>query len=87
MGSLFLTSYSHSSARLRWPRKRLYLRRYLHGSLEPCIANNLNPYFYLSYLFTEAPKMAANGVDWVTAMLPHNAPASCQGEKKDRGQN
>ena len=50
------------------------------------IANNLNPYFYLSYLFTEAPKMAANGVDWVTAMLPHNAPASCKAEKKDRGQ-
>ena len=55
--------------------------------IQTAIANNLNPYSYLSYLFTEAPKMAANGVDWVTAMLPHNAPASCKGEKKDRGQN
>ena len=54
--------------------------------IQTAIANNLNPYFYLSYLFTEAPKMAANGVDWVTAMLPHNAPASCKAEKKDRGQ-
>lgn len=55
--------------------------------IQTAIANNLNPYSYLSYLFTETPKMAANGVDWVTAMLPQNAPASCKTEKKDRSQN
>ena len=50
------------------------------------IANNLDPYAYLTYIFTEAPKMAANGEDWVEAMLPQNAPDSCKAGKKERAQ-
>ena len=38
--------------------------------IQTAIANNLDPYAYLTYIFTEAPKMAANGEDWVEAMLP-----------------
>ena len=54
---------------------------------QTAIANNLDPYAYLSYIFTEAPKMAAKGEDWVTAMLPQNAPDSCKAGRKERGQN
>lgn len=42
--------------------------------------------YYYKYIFTEAPKMAANGEDWVEAMLPQNAPDSCKAGKKERAQ-
>ena len=54
--------------------------------IQTAIANNLDPYAYLTYIFTEAPKMAANGEDWVEAMLPQNAPDSCKAGKKERAQ-
>ena len=41
------------------------------------ITNRLDPYRYLRYIFAEAPKMAAVGEDWISAMLPENVPASC----------
>ena len=50
--------------------------------IQTAIANNLDPYAYLTYIFTEAPKMAANGEDWVEAMLPQNAPSFLQGRKE-----
>ena len=43
------------------------------------------PYHYLVHVFTEAPKLAARGEDWVTAMLPQNTPDSCKAGKKERG--
>ena len=55
--------------------------------IQTAIANHLDPYAYLTHIFTEAPKMAAKGEDWVTAMLPQNAPDSCKTGKKERSQN
>ena len=55
--------------------------------IQTAIANNLDPYTYLTYIFTEAPKMAANGEDWVEAMLPQNVSGPCEAGKKDRAQN
>lgn len=53
--------------------------------IQTAIANNLDPYAYLTFVFTEAPKMADKGEDWVTAILPQNAPDSCNAGKKERG--
>ena len=50
--------------------------------IQTAIANELDPYRYLSLIFTEAPKMAADKEDWVVAMLPQNTPASCRAGKK-----
>ncbi|MBP5168533.1 MAG: IS66 family transposase [Oscillospiraceae bacterium] len=56
--------------------------------IQTAIANNLDPYTYLKHIFTEAPKMAAKGEDWVTAVLPENAPDFCKaGSSQQRGQN
>ena len=55
--------------------------------IQTAIANHLDPYAYLTHIFTEAPKMAAKGEDWVAAMLPQNAPDSCKAGRKERGQN
>ena len=45
------------------------------------LANNLDPYAYLKHIFTEAPKIAANGEEWETALLPENAPDFCKAGK------
>ena len=45
------------------------------------IANDLDPYRYLVYIFDEAPKMAAKDEDWVTAVLPENSPDFCKAGK------
>ena len=55
--------------------------------IQTAIANHLDPYAYLTHIFTEAPKMAAKGEDWVAAMLPQNAPDSCKAGRKERSQN
>ena len=54
--------------------------------IQTAIANGLDPLAYLTYIFTEAPKMSAKGEDWVTEMLPQNAPESCKAGKKKRSQ-
>lgn len=46
--------------------------------IQTAIANGLDPYRYLRYIFTEAPKLAAQNENWVTAILPQNAPDSCK---------
>ena len=53
--------------------------------IQTAIENKLDPYHYLVHVFTEAPKLAARGEDWVTAMLPQNAPDSCKAGKKEHG--
>ena len=55
--------------------------------IQTAIANHLDPYAYLTHIFTEAPKMAAKVEDWVTAMLPQNVPDSCKAGRKERSQN
>jgi hypothetical protein len=49
--------------------------------IQTAIANDLDPYRYLVYIFDKAPKMAARDEDWVTAVLPENAPDSCKAGK------
>ena len=45
--------------------------------IQTAIANGLDPYKYLRYVFTEAPKIAATGADWINVLLPENAPKVC----------
>ena len=45
--------------------------------IQTAIANGLDPYKYLRYVFTEAPKIAATGADWINVLLPENAPEVC----------
>ena len=49
--------------------------------IQTAIANDLDPYRYLVYIFDEAPKMAAKDEDWVTAVLPENSPDFCKAGK------
>ena len=51
--------------------------------IQTAIDNGLDPYRYLRYVFTEAPKMAAAGENWVSALLPENAPVSCMAGQTD----
>ena len=46
--------------------------------IQTALANGLDPYRYLRYIFTEAPKLATNRENWVTVILPQNAPDSCK---------
>jgi len=48
--------------------------------IQTAIANNLDPYRYLVYIFKEAPKLAAADSDWVSAFLPQNVPLSCHAD-------
>jgi transposase len=50
--------------------------------IQTAIENDLDPYAYLTYIFREAPKMAANNEEWISAMLPQNVPVSCKAGKK-----
>ena len=50
--------------------------------IQTAIANELDPYLYLKHIFTDAPKKADHGEDWITAMLPENVPDSCKAGKK-----
>lgn len=45
--------------------------------IQTAIANGLDPYKYLRYVFTEAPKIAATGADWINVLLPENALEVC----------
>ena len=46
--------------------------------IQTAIANHLEPYLYLKYVFSEAPKIAAEGKDWIIPLLPENAPDFCK---------
>lgn len=46
--------------------------------IQTAIENRLDPYKYLTYVFTEAPKLAADNKDWVEELLPWNAPDCCK---------
>lgn len=59
----------------------------MFSMIQTAIANDLDPYRYLRYIFTEAPKMAARNEDWVTAMLPQNVPTCCKAGEQERGQD
>lgn len=46
--------------------------------LQTAIENGLDPYRYLTFLFSQAPVLAANNENWVDKMLPWNAWSFCQ---------
>ena len=46
--------------------------------IQTALANGLDPYRYLVYIFEKAPKLAAANTEWVTALLPQNVPMSCR---------
>ena len=45
--------------------------------IQTAIENGLDPYRYLRYVFTEAPKLSATNDDWPNTLLPWYAPDSC----------
>ena len=49
--------------------------------IQTAIANDLDPYAYLKFIFSEAPKMAARNEDWITALLPQNVQDTCRVKK------
>ena len=38
----------------------------------------LDPYRYLAYIFRTAPNLDRSAADWVTPLLPTNAPPECK---------
>lgn len=46
--------------------------------IQTAIVNGLDPYRYLTYVFTNAPILFEETTDWVTPLLPENAPEECR---------
>ena len=46
--------------------------------IQTAIENGLDPYRYLVYVFTNAPILFEETTDWVTPLLPENAPEECK---------
>ena len=46
--------------------------------IETAKENGLDPFRYLTYIFSEAPKRAAKEEDWISAVLPENVPDECK---------
>lgn len=89
--NLFLTSFWHKiqpePPHLNDWQEELSAYQHVEGDtasavtfsiIQTAIANNLDPYTYLNYIFTEAPQMAAYGEDWVQAMRPQNVSEFCK---------
>ena len=52
--------------------------------IQTAIENKLDPYKYLVFVFSNAPKLAQSKKDWAEDLLPWNAPDDCKvpGERK-----
>ncbi len=46
--------------------------------IQSSIENGLDPYRYLAYVFRNAPVLFEQTKDWVTPLLPENAPEECR---------
>ena len=46
--------------------------------IQTALENGLDPYRYLVYVFRNAPILFEQTTDWVTPLLPENAPAECR---------
>jgi len=46
--------------------------------IQTTIENGLDPYRYLTYVFKNAPVLFEQTTDWVTPLLPENAPEECR---------
>jgi len=53
----------------------------LFSLIETAKENGLDPYRYLTWLFTEAPRLSQSDPDWASKLLPWNAPENCQPAK------
>ena len=49
--------------------------------IETAKENGLDPYRYLTWLFTEAPRLSQADPDWASKLLPWNAPENCRPAK------
>jgi hypothetical protein len=54
----------------------------LYSIIETAKENDLDPYRYLTHIFTVAPNCDMNNPEAVEALLPMNAPADCQCKSK-----
>jgi len=46
--------------------------------IQTAIENGLDPCRYLTYVFSNAPRLFEETTDWVTPLLPENAPEECR---------
>ena len=46
--------------------------------IQTAIETGLDPYRYLTYVFSNAPRLFEETTDWVTSLLPENAPKECR---------
>ena len=46
--------------------------------IETAKETGLDPYRYLTWVLSEAPRRSANDPVWASALLPQNAPAECK---------
>lgn len=46
--------------------------------IQTAIETGLDPYRYLTYVFSNAPRLFEETTDWVTPLLPENAPKECR---------
>lgn len=54
----------------------------LYSIVETAKENGLDPYRYLTHIFTVAPNCDMNNPEAVEALLPINAPTDCQCKSK-----
>ena len=52
----------------------------LFSLIETAKENRLDPYRYLTWVFTEAPKRAEQDNNWPSLLIPQNAPDSCRAD-------
>lgn len=55
----------------------------IYSMIETAKASGLDPYRYLAWVLTNAPILAANGMEWATKLLPFNAPDSFRAISKE----
>ena len=53
----------------------------LFSLIETAKENGLDPYRYLTWLFTEAPRLSQSEPEWASKLLPWNAPTNCRPAK------
>ncbi|MCR5684058.1 MAG: transposase, partial [Lachnospiraceae bacterium] len=53
----------------------------LFSLIETAKENGLDPYRYLTWVFTEAPQLSQSDPGWASKLLPWNAPENCRPAK------
>lgn len=56
----------------------------IYSIIETAKENQLDPYRYLLYILETAPNLDQSKEDWVTPLLPENAPEVCKAYKKNK---